>query len=516
MAQLLDSTGRPIRRKDLTEELAAAGLVGVRQVWTPDVASGLTPQMLAGVIRAADEGEGHDLLALAEQMEERDPHYASVLGTRKRAVSGVEPVVTAASESAADKRIADAVRDAIAEHPDFSILVEELLDGLGKGYSVVEIDWETRASAWTPRKFIHRDPRFFRFDRETLRELRLLTDENPADGEPLAPFKFIAHKPRLKTGIPLRGGLARLAAFTWICKAYTLKDWVGFIEVYGMPLRLGRYDASASAQDIEKLFEAVSMIGSDAAAVIPDSMRIEFQETGRGTGHEIFERLAKWADEQISKAILGQTMTVDSGSSYAQAEVHNDVRLDIRKADAMQVSGTLQRDLVRPFVDLNFGRQAAYPILTLPVEDPEDVKVLAESVALLADRGLTFSAEEMRAKLGLRTPAEGEEKFGGGDVAPPAPETAAARLYAALNQAGGAVDDPYRETDDLEGVLLDDWAEVMDPITAEVEQLLREAGSFEEARERLPELFGQMEAAAIIDTLVKAGVKARGEGEAAD
>ncbi len=400
MPQLLDQFGNPVQRKVLKEEVARASLTGIRQVWTPDVAAGITPARLAGVLNNAAEGEGHEFLALAEQIEERDLHYASVLGTRKRAVSGIEPIVKAASDDARDRKIAEAVTERIAEHDEFSDLVEDMLDGLGKGYSCTEIRWASSSSEWWPDTFIHRDPRFFRFDRETLTQLRLLTDENPVDGEELPAFKFIRFKPRLKTGIPLRGGLARLAAFTWICKAYTVKDWVAFAELFGLPLRIGRYDGSATKADIETLYQAVASIGSDAAAILPRAMEIEFEEIGGGTGNEIFERLANWADKQISKGVLGQTMTSDDGSSKAQAGVHNDVRLDIMKSDARQVTGAINRDLVKPFVALNFGADVTPPRVYLPVEEPEDTSELILSASRAARLGVRFSGKDIRDRLG--------------------------------------------------------------------------------------------------------------------
>ena len=269
---------------------------------------------------SAAEGDLDAYLVLAEEMEEKDPHYASVLGVRKRAVSGVTPIVEPASEDAKDTKIADAVRDNIAEHDGFPDLVEDMLDALGKGFSVVEIDWKKTARVWTPQEFIFRDPRFFKFDRDTGREIRLIDERDIVDGIALEPFKFIRHKAKIKSGIAARGGLARLVAFSWICKAYDTKDWMSFVETYGLPLRLGRYGPEATKSDVEKLFMAVANIGTDAAAVLPRSMSIDFEEISSGTGNEVFENLARWVDEQVSKAVLGQTMTSDSGSASAQVK----------------------------------------------------------------------------------------------------------------------------------------------------------------------------------------------------
>jgi len=513
---LVDQYGRPVKLSEVAREQARPSLTGIRQAWAPSIASGLTPAGLAGVLRAAAEGDIHDYLALAEEMEERDAHYASVLGTRKRVVSGVAPVVEPASEDARDVAIADAVREEIAEHPDFACLVEDLMDGVAKGFSVVEIDWTRTATRWRPRAFVHRDPRHFTFDRETGRELRLIDEADP-EGLPLTPFRFLAHLPRIKSGLPLRGGLARLVAFGWICKAYDVKDWIAFVETYGLPLRLGRYGPEATPADVRVLHTAVANIGADAAAVLPESMRIEFQQLSDGAGADIFDSLARWVDEQTSKAVLGQTMTADNGSSMAQAGVHNEVRHDIAASDARQLTATIARDLVRPYVDLNFGQVGRYPRLSIVVPEPEDIELMIRGVAALAPLGVRFRAAELRAKMGLGDPDEDDEDVIGG--APAAPVATARDIRAAsraMAEARLAEADIYRSIDAIEATAALEWERQLAPMIEPILRLAAETGSFEAFRARLPELLGEMEIGPLVDGLVAALFQARGEGDLSD
>jgi len=402
------------RPKDLTEPQAEGGIAGVRNAWAESVAMGLTPARLASILADCDRGDIEAFMTLAEEMEERDPHYASVLGQRKRAISGLAPTVRPASESARDREIADTVRTWIAGHEGFSGLVEDLLDSIGKGFSVVEIDWLTDRANWAPRSFIHRPQRFFAPDRETGREIRLRDEADPVNGVALREHSFITHISHLKAGQYFRGGVARVVAFSWLCKAYTLKDWAAFVELYGLPLRLGRYGPGASEKDIATLFRAVANIGTDAAAVIPKFMDIEFVDSKSGQGTQpIFENLARYVDEQVSKAVLGQTMTTDDGASMAQARVHNEVRLDIAQADARSVSAAINRDLVAPFVKFNFGTDAPLPAVRIEVEEPEDTKALVESVTALSQAGVRFGQAEIRRRVGMSDPGAGEEAFGG-------------------------------------------------------------------------------------------------------
>ena len=444
--RLYGPDGRPVRKRDLTREAGRPTLTGVRQTWRHEsVASGLTPQRLAAILRTADDGQGRqrDYLTLAEEMEERDPHYAAVLGVRKRAVSGLEPAVEAVTDDAGDVELADAVRELVRE-PAFGELLDDCLDALGKGFSAVEIIW-VRGAQWRPARYERRDPRFFTFDREDGRTLRLLDEEDSFRGVDLAPYKWITHVPRLKSGLPMRGGLARLVAIAYMIKQYAMTDWTAFAEVFGMPLRLGRYGQNATEAEIAKLIQAVANLGTDAAAAIPDSMRIEFVEAGnRQGGADLFERLAVYLDKQVSKAVLGATMTADDGSSLSQAQVHDEVRGDILRSDARQLADTLNRDLVRPFIDLNYGPRdrGEYPRLCLPVPEPEDIKTLAESLEKLVPLGLRVEGSVIRDKLGLPDPEDGAEVLGAPD--PLSALLAGANRRRAVNRAARP-DDPYEK-----------------------------------------------------------------------
>ncbi|MCZ5371627.1 DUF935 family protein [Escherichia coli] len=79
-----------------------------------------------------------------------------------------------------------------------------------------------------------------------MRQFRLLTDDEPVDGVSPTPGKSIVHQPRLKSGLPPRNGLARLAAVTYMLKSYTVRDWRAFAENFGIPVTVGKYGPNAT------------------------------------------------------------------------------------------------------------------------------------------------------------------------------------------------------------------------------------------------------------------------------
>ena len=521
-ATIYDAYGKPVRTRALRREVGRPTFAGVRSRWRDEsVADGLTPDRLSSILRELDDATSpenmRDFLTLAEEIEEgRYPHYESVIGTRKRAVSGIEPMVEAASDDAEDKRIADEVRS-LFEQCSWAALVEDMLDGLGKGWAALEILWETTAKEWRPRGFEWRDPRFFAWDWERGEDLLLLDDAHPA-GMPLEPFKWICHKPRRKSGRPWRGGLARVGAWGYLITAYAVTDWARFTEVFGMPVRIGRYNPmTAEEGDIQTLLMALQNLGTDAAAAIPDTMRVDFLDGsgGSGRGHEVFGNLADWMNRQVSKAVLGQTMTTDSGSSRAQAEVHDRVRQDLRTSDARQVAETLQRDLVRPFVALNFGVRDAYPVIRIPAPDPAARASLAGTVRDLVPLGLRVPAAAIRSRLGLPEPEDRDEVIG----ARPAASAAAHALASALARDGGSAsrrEELGAALDDETAAELTDWQAVMDPVLDPVRRALAAAKTPDEFAAALAseELAGEMDSSRLVESLARLAFEARGAGDA--
>lgn len=566
LSNLINRKGDVVDQSKLGEELAAPTLIGLRNAWFPSVANELTPERLASVLVGVDTNDIQDYLTLAEEMEERDLHYHSVLGTRKMAVSGLEVMVESPTDDKEDMKITEFVADTMKSEVATE-LVTDLLDALGKGFSVNEIMWDRTGAKWIPSEYIWRDPRFFQFDRETGNELRLRDEANPADGIALEPFKFIQHRPKIKNGLPIRGGLARLAVVSYMCKSYTLKDWLAFMEVFGMPIRVGKFGPGASDEQKLALLQAVARIGIDASCIIPEGMLIEFIDGVRTEGgNKLFQGAADWFDSQVSKGVLGQTMTADEGGSLAQAQVHDQVRGDILVHDAKQMSATLRRDIVRPLVDLNFGPRDsidAYPKVRVVIEDPEDLKLLSESLPPFIDRGLEVEKSVILDLFGLPEPAEGvkpEDLLGARNVVSvpaalvPVPgvenedaeaeaEAAARETTALLRELTGKIrkgeklsadqraflsvalaaepihdddDDPDMLDDEAEKAL-EEWRPIMNPILQPILDHAKASSSYEEFLKGLDKVMASsVDSTLLVQSIATEMFKARGVGEDRD
>ena len=530
----------PPLAKLLTSEIAGASLMSVRSPVSGHPASGLTPGSLANLLIAAEQGDIVAYLELAEQMEEKDLHYLGVLGTRKRQVAQLPIRVEAASDAAEDQVAADLVREWLARDTLEAELFD-ILDAVGKGFSQTEIIWETGDRHWLPARLEWRDPRWFEFDRVSLRT-PLLRGSGPP--QPLPPYKFISHVHPAKSGLPIRGGLARPVAWGYLFKNFGLKDWVSFAEVYGFPFRIGRYDAGATEADIRTLWKAVSGISTDAAAVFSKSMEIDLVDGKANGSADLYERLCEYLDKQVSKAVLGQTATTDSegGGLGGSGKEHNDVRGDIERADAKLVAATLNRDLVRPIVNLNFGPRTAYPRIFIGREEPEDLQALTTALGTLVPLGLRVEESVVRDKFGLPDPPAGARIL----TAPAAPENPAAErpqgapagtsppataarafldllkfndgaIAAASDPANRGSGGPGAESDDIDlgiaAVLAKDLGGAGPLIDAMVAELAG-ATSFVEARRLIDAMVGRLDDADLVEALTRAMFAAHAAADA--
>jgi len=512
----------PLHRPD-TREIAVAQ---VTDKYSEYPSNGLTPVRLAEIFKEADAGDILRQAELFEEMEEKDPHLFSQLQTRKNAVTGLDfEIIPFDSDDERDKEIAEFVEAQINGIEGLEEIMLDLLDAVGKGFSVSEIMW-----AYDEGHVVVGDIRFRhqkRFFWDTEDKFKVRTDEAP-EGIELPKNKFILHRYKARSGHPSRAGVLRVVAWMYLFKNYTLKDWVAFCEVYGMPLRLGKYQPGASEDDKRALMQALAQIGADAAGIFPDGTTIDFVNTEKASSTDLYERLARYCDEQISKAILGQTLTSDSGGgSYAQSKTHNDVRHDLTVADCKALAATLRRDLIRPLVLFNFGEDKRIPYIRFDAEESEDLEQTANIIGTLIEKvGLKVPTSYIYKKFSIPKP-EGDEEI----AQPPQPSAGLGSLPFKQTPPMGAISlkagaEPGHGTQERVDLLADAAikrsAGTFKKAFGPVLKLIEKAGSLEELREMMEdadtvaEVFEEMDVTDVEELLQKVMTYANLEGRAVE
>ncbi|MCK4911806.1 MAG: DUF935 domain-containing protein [Thermodesulfovibrionales bacterium] len=377
---------------------------------------GLTPEALSAIFMEADQGDVARQCELYGEMEEKDAHLGAVLATRKLAVAGLDWLVAPASEDGEHREVAEFVTDVLNGIPNWDEAVMDMLDAVGKGFSVLELIWELSGGKALISELRWRAQQEFTFaasassansNGAVLRQPRILTQDEPVRGEELISGKFIVHSSKGRSGERSRAGVLRPCAWMYVFKHYTLKDWLLFCERYAQPMRVGKFAPGTSEAERQVLRDAVFNMGTDAAAVISESTVIELLDAGQKGTAEIYESLASYCDRAISKAVLGQTLTTEhSSGSYAAAKVHETVRRDLTEADASALARTITSQVITPLVRYNFGPETAVPQFRFEHKGTEDLKVLAETLKTLGEMGVSIPASYVRERFGI--PAEDE------------------------------------------------------------------------------------------------------------
>jgi phage gp29-like protein len=505
MAQLLDANGNPIERAVLSEPQTAR-VAALQQQWIQGQASGLTPAKAARILRQADEG---DLLAqheLFDDMIDRDSHLAGEFGKRAGAVVGldwsIEPPRNASlQEKKAAAWCEEILRDVV---DDFEDVITALMEGVGHGFSAVELEWRLDGAERIP-VFNPRPQTWLQLSRDR-RQLRLR--DGSAEGAELWPFGWIMHQPgKVKTGYLGRAGLLRPLVWPWMYRAYALSDFAEYLETYGLPFIVGKYFSAATPEEKASLMRAVTALGHDARAIMPQDMALEIQKITGGGDSTPHLSMMEWAEKAISKLILGATLTTQADgktSTNALGNVHNEVRQDIRNSDCQQIASTLTRDLIYPMIALNRGGVDGLrrcPRIRFDTGEAEDLKLFADALPALAAGGAKIPVEWVHEKLRIPMAADDEEVF----AAPkqPAPpvlptEPAAPAVAAASQQLGtpAVTTDPTPVTD-LAARMATEAQPAMAALMAHVTNLVNGAESLEQLRDQLLGAYGSLDAAAL-------------------
>lgn len=263
-----------------------------------------------------------------------DGHLTSLTTKRKFAISN-SPIIYRAKDGEVDTLITDLIQS-----PNFLELIHHIIDTRFWGYSVIEVNY-VDGSIFTelvPRK--HVKP-----------ELGIIT---PRQTDRTG-IDFTTNPYALAVGDTKDLGLLLQSAQYVIYKRCGFGDWLQFAELFGMPFRIGKYDGydENARRNLQKALEEA---GSAAYAVIPEGTDISFVDSFTKTpASGLYDDIIKASNAELSKLILGQTMTTEQGENGARSlgEVHADVEASIHNADRVFLKHVLNFKL-KPLLE-NLG-----------------------------------------------------------------------------------------------------------------------------------------------------------------
>nr|VFK18305.1 MAG: Mu-like prophage protein gp29 [Candidatus Kentron sp. LPFa] len=353
----------------------------------------LDPSRLARAFLAADDGQITEQASLFEMIEEQDTHIFAELSKRHRAVTSLEWQLQPpkdANQSEIDRTTE--LSELLADIPRFEDALYDLTDAIGKGFTALEIEWRA-GSQWTPAALHFLPQRAFQVDRDT-GALMLLKDGNP---EPLREWGWIVHEHRARSGYIEQSALFRVLAWTYAYKAYDIQDMQRFLEVYGQPLRLGKYEAGTSKEAKNTLLKAVRNIGHDGAGIVPKTMEIDFIEAkSAGRVDDFLSAIRYWELKQ-SMAILGGTLTSQADgktSTNALGKIHEKASERIKLHDTGQIEPTATEQLIRPIALINGMFPAdRCPRFKFDTDETVDIQKIVQTLGDAAALGMEIDRD---------------------------------------------------------------------------------------------------------------------------
>lgn len=382
---------------------------------------GLTPSRLAAILREADDGSLSTAMQLFEEMEEKDAHLFSVANTRRLAITGLEWGVVSAADvrEGVDRVLAEEVtaycREVLLGLETFEEVLQHLALAIGRNISIAEIVWDWDGEHLRPMEIHPID--FARIVFDEMDRWRILMEDEPQSGVAPPPNKFIAHTPHSVSGHPQRGGLLRVTAMVYLAKNLALKDWMIFAEIFGMPIRIARYEPAATADEKRELLRMLESLGSSAAGIFSRSVELQVIDGRRSGSQPPYKVLIEFLNREMSKAWLGQTLTTDisgQSGSVAASKVHEAVRRDILADDIRKEGQTIRRDFLSPLTRLRFGPDAPVPFFRRkPKPTAEALDLVGMMDVAVNQLGMDVPLGWAREALGIPGMREGDSKVPG-------------------------------------------------------------------------------------------------------
>lgn len=326
-----------------------------------------------------------------------DTHLSSVLDKRRFAVRCSEIQFQRGGKP--DEKVNEQIRSQW-----FGRLLSDIIDAQFWGFSLCQFykdgDWVDYDLI--PRK--HVDP-----VRRMI--IRHQTDLNGTSWDEYPDLLFIGRDDSL-------GLLAK--AVPWVIyKRNTTGDWSQFSELFGMPIQEYIYD-SDDEESRARAMEDAAKAGSLAQFFHAKDTELKLTEAGNKTGSaDVYDRLCERCNSELSKLVLGNTLTTESSERGTQAlgTVHKKVEDKVAQADRRYVLDVLNYNMTDIFSRM--GIDTAGGSFCFP--EKKDIDPTAK-VNILTQLQTTFrlpvSDDYLYEEFGIEKPANYDELKKQEDIIP--------------------------------------------------------------------------------------------------
>lgn len=346
-------------------------------------------------------------LAIWDKMRRGDGTISAVLQACKLPIIGASWTIEPGSDSAQDQKIANFIsQELMGRNISFSDFMREGLTMFDFGYSVFEkvlefVDFEGQQLIGLAGLHSRKQRSVYYWETQ---------DHEPGITQVVIGGSFSIPRDKLviftnnKEGDNYEGISLLRAAY----KHWQIKDKLYLIDAIrherqGLGIVGIKSPVGAHQTDIDQAVSAARNIRANEEAYlkIPQGWEIEFMDMKANTTTNVMETVMHH-DRQISKSMLLQFLELggSSGSgSRAVGDIHSKLFMQSEEAAAKAFATTVQNDIIKYLVDLNFSGVTEYPKL-------EHSKIGDDDVASLAD-----AAQKLMSVNALTPDADMEQSF---------------------------------------------------------------------------------------------------------
>lgn len=149
----------------------------------------------------------------------------------------------------------------------------------------------------------------------------------------------------IEAGTPDDLGLYLKAATQTIPKKNALAFWDTFAEIFGMPMRIAKTTVRDD-KELAKMEKMMDSMGAELWGIFQQGTDIEIKESTKGDAFNVYDRRIDRANSELSKLIIGQTMTIEDGSSLSQSETHLKVFENLVESDCDMIRDIVNGQLI--------------------------------------------------------------------------------------------------------------------------------------------------------------------------
>ena len=262
-------------------------------------------------------------------------------------------------------------------------------------YSVIDFNWSFNSKEWRPVKVNYYDQRFFKYDPNDKKTLKI---DQGSKLEDIPKGALVCETNEIAAMLPVLRD--------YILKNFGLRTYAQFLEVFGVGIIMGKYPPSATAEQIQALQDAIDSIAESSRGSMPEDTDIDIiSNDGRST--DAHKNFTEMCDKGISIALLGhanatqQSSGMQVGENSTSYKVKHEIAVDDMYFIAQHVN-----NFIRMVWDYNFPG-GNYPTFSFDTAGPIDVSERLEVIDSYYEKGGIVDPSEY-AKLGIKINSEQE------------------------------------------------------------------------------------------------------------